>query len=352
MEIIFTSSDVYLTDYFAQVSGENLELAKAEMEALARLCPTDMAISWFGRIAKLQIPVSPVEFLLDRAALVQRAGILLGEVIHDESITEMISDDIWKANVLPSDKFSVRTMCIDRGYDSRKRTEIEKNLGAHIQNITGAEVELRAPKTQILVIIVPKRILVCKSSESRLRRLLRTREPGKKPFFHPTMMNSTLARVMCNLAGVRPGNTVLDPFCGGGGILCEASDIGALVVGTDLNWRLLIGAKRNLSEIGAQYSVLQADARYLPIQTVDHIVTDPPYGRSSSTRGTESKKLIDSLLRRVPSLLRPGEENLCVCSSSEMGLPEMIQESGFTLGCDIRVNVHRGLVREIVTANL
>jgi len=352
VEIIFTSSDVYLTDYFAQVSGENLELAKAEMEALARLCPTGMVTSWFGRLAKLQTPASPVEFLLDRAALVQRAGILLGEVIHDESVTEIISDDIWKTNVQPSDRFSVRTMCIGRGYDSRKRTEIEKDLGAHIQSITGAEVELRAPKTQILVFIVPKRILVCKSSESRLRRLLRTREPGRKPFFHPTMMNSTLARVMCNLAGVRPGSTVLDPFCGGGGILCEASHIGAVVVGTDLNWKLLAGAKRNLSEISAQYAVVQADARHLPIQTVDHIVTDPPYGRSSSTRGDESKRLIDTLLRRAPSLLRPGEENLCVCGSSEMGLPEMIQDSGFTLARDIRVSVHRGLVREIVTVNL
>jgi tRNA (guanine10-N2)-dimethyltransferase len=351
VEIISTSSDVYLTDYFAQVSGENLDLAKAEMEALVRLCPTGMVVSWYGRIAKLQTPVSPVEFLLDRAALVQRAGILLGEVIHDESITEAISDDIWRANVLPSDRFSVRTMCIGRGYDSRERAEIEKKLGAHIQNITGADVDLRVPKTQILVIIVPKRILVCKSSESRLRCLLRTRAPGKKPFFHPTMMNSTLARVMCNLAGVRPGNTVLDPFCGGGGILCEASHIGAVVLGSDLNWKLLAGATKNLSEISAQYSVVQADTRYLPIQTVDHIVTDPPYGRSSSTRGTESKRLVDSLLERVPSLLRPGEENLCVCGSSEMGLPEMIQENGFTLGRDIRVSVHRGLVREIVTAS-
>ena len=339
-------------DYFAQVSGENVELARAEMDALARLCPTNMVVSWYGRVAKLQTAVSPVEFLLDRAALVQRAGILLGDVIHEDSITEVISDDVWMANVFPSDKFSVRTMCVGRGCDSRERAEIEKDLGAHIQNITGAEVDLRAPKTQILVIIVPKRILVCKSSESRLRRLLHAREPGKKPFFHPTMMNSTLARVMCNLAGVRPGSTVLDPFCGGGGILCEASHIGAVVVGTDLNWKLLVGAKRNLSEISAQYSVVQADARYLPVQTVDYIVTDPPYGRSSSTGGAEPNKLIDSLLGRVPSLLRPGDENLCVCGSSEMGLPEMIQGAGLTLGRDIRVNVHRGLVREIVTVNL
>lgn len=351
-EITFTSSDVSLTNYFALVSGENLELAKAEMQALARLLPTDIVISWLGRVAKLQTTANPVEFFLNRAALVQRAGILLGEVIHSESIIEKISDDLWKTYVLPSDGFSVRTMCINRKYDYKKRAKIEADLGAHIRNITGAKVELREPKTQILVFIVPERILVCKSNESSLRHLLRARKPGKKPFFHPSMMNSTLARVMCNLAGVRPGSIVLDPFCGGGGILCEASHIGAVVVGTDLNWRLLKGAEKNLSEINAEYSLLQADARHLPIRTANHIVTDPPYGRSSSTRGAESKALFNSLLRRAASLLRLMGENLCVCGSSEMGLPKMIQDAGFSLGHDIRIVVHRGLVREIVTVYL
>ncbi|MDH4214446.1 MAG: THUMP domain-containing protein [Candidatus Thorarchaeota archaeon] len=352
VEITYTSSDAYLINYFVQVSGENLELARAEIEALVKLYPVNIRITWLGRIAKLKSAVNPTGFLLERAAHVQRAGILIGEFIHEESIIDDISDECWKDNVFSSDKFSVRTMCIESVYDHQKRIEIEKKLGAHIRNVTRAKVELKSPDTHILVIIVAGRFLVCKSIESKLRRLLRAREPGKKPFFHPSMMNSTLARTMCNLAGVRPGNTVLDPFCGGGGILCEASYIGALVIGIDKNWTLLEGARVNLSGINSKYSIIQADALYLPVQTVDHIVTDPPYGRSSSTRGAESRELFDSLLRKAPSILQPGGENLCICASSEMELSEMIRNAGLSIGYKINIIVHSGLIREVVTVKL
>jgi tRNA (guanine10-N2)-dimethyltransferase len=319
---------------------------------LVKLCPRNIVITWLGRVAKLQATFSPTMFFLERAALVQRAGILIGEFIHEESVIDEISDECWKDNVLSSDRFSVRTICFEREYDQQKRVEIEIKLGAHIRNVTSAKVDLKSPNTNILVIIIAGRFLVCKSTESKLRRLLRAREPGKKPFFHPSMMNSTLARAMCNLAGVRPGNTVLDPFCGGGGILCEAAYIGASVVGIDRNWRLLEGARTNLSGISSKYSIIQADALYLPIQTIDHIVTDPPYGRSSSTRGAESRELFNSLLRRAPSILQSGGENLCVCASSEMGLSEMIRDVGLHIGYEIKMIVHSGLIREIVTVKL
>ncbi|MFW9906971.1 MAG: methyltransferase domain-containing protein [Candidatus Thorarchaeota archaeon] len=341
-----------MTSYFAQVSGENVELAKAEIEALARLCPYNIEITWLGRIAKLQAVFNPSEFLLDRAALLKRAGILIGEFSHDESIIEGITDDCWRNNVLSSDRFSVRTICIENEYNPKERAKIERELGAHIQSITGAEVDLRTPNLNILVIILAGLFLVCKSTESKLRHLLRAREPGKKPFFHPSMMNSILARTMCNLAGIRPGNTVLDPFCGGGGILCEAAYIGASVVGIDKNWKLLEGARMNLSAIKSKYSLIQADALHLPVQTVNHIVTDPPYGRSSSTRGAEARELFDSLLRKAPSILQSRGENLCVCASSDMGLSGMIKDAGFCIGYDIKITVHSGLVREIVTVNL
>jgi tRNA (guanine10-N2)-dimethyltransferase len=352
VETIFTSSGDLLTRYFVQLSGENPELAKAEIESLTRQLPFKTVITQRGRILIIQGENNPIEFLLERAALAHRGGIILGELTYDDSPTEKISEDCWKRNILSSDGFSVRTVCLDMQFDLKKRIEIERGLGDYIRNITGARVELNTPATTILVIITPERILVCKAIESRLRRLLRAREPGKKPFFHPSMMNSILARVMCNLAGVRPGSTVLDPFCGGGGILCEAAYIGATPVGLDLNWKLLGGARKNLDEITGKYDVVQADAQSPPLRTIDHIVTDPPYGRSSSTRGNESKRLFESLLNMAPSLLPSGVENMCVCGSTEIQLPDMIQAMGFDIGFDIKASVHSGLIREVVTVRL
>lgn len=352
MEIICTSRDDGLTAYFAYISGENVELAKAEIEVLLNQYLDDKELTWQGRLAKIIMPVNPTGFLLERAALVQKVGIILYESDSVDNITQVISGDEWAVHITKQDEFSVKTLCVDVENDLSTRLQIENVLGAHIKNVTGAKVNLRNPSVQVLVLILSNRILVCKSYTSRLRVLLRNREPGKKTFFHPSMMNCTLARVMCNLAGIRVGDVVLDPFCGGGGILCEASHIGASVIGIDMSWKLLVGAIRNLSEISVKYSIIQGDAKHLPIKSVNRIVTDPPYGRASSTRGSMAIKLVESLLENVDTILLSKGESLCVCGDSEMKLSQIVQDTGFTVVRKLRMRVHSGLVREIVTVQI
>jgi len=350
--IICTSSDVGLTTFFAYISGENVELAKVEVEVLLNQLSIDVKLTWQGRLAKIVTSHNPTNFLLDRAALVQHAGVILYETDSTEDITQEISNDNWDTHITEQDNFSVKTLCVGQKNDVNLRKEIERDLGAHIRIITNAKVNLRNPSVQILVLMMPDSILVCKSSESKLRPLLRGREPGKKTFFHPSMMNSTLARVMCNLAGVRSGDVVLDPFCGGGGILCEASHIGASVVGIELSWKLLVGASRNLSEIGMNYSLIQGDTQHLPIKTVNRIVTDPPYGRASSTRGGIAIKLVESLLENVDSILQSKGEGLCLSCDSEMKLPQLVQDAGFIIAHQLSMRVHSGLVRDIVSVKV
>ena len=350
--IICTSSDVGLTTFFAYVSGENVELSKIEVVVLLNHLSIEMKLTWQGRLAKIVTSYNPTSFLLDRAALVQHAGIILYESDSTEDITQEISNDTWATHISKQDNFSVKTLCVGRENDVNLRRHIEKNLGAHIRECTDATVNLRNPSVQILVLMMSDSILVCKSFASKLRPLLRGREPGKKTFFHPSMMNSTLARVMCNMAGVRSGDFVLDPFCGGGGILCEASHIGASVVGIELSWKLLVGASRNLSEIGMNYTLIQGDAQHLPIKSVNRIVTDPPYGRASSTRGGIAIKLVESLLENVDSILQSKGEGLCLSCDSEMKLAQLVQDAGFTIAHQLSMRVHSGLVRDIVSVNI
>jgi len=350
--IIYTSSDDGLTAYFAYVSGEHIGLAIAEVEALLNQFFIETELTWFGRLARIVMPNNPADFLLERAALIQYAGIILYESDSIDDITQGISDDEWMVHITKQDDFAVRTLCIDEDNDLDMRLQIERNLGAHIVRATGADVNLRNPSVQILVLIMPEGITICKSNTSKLRMLLRGREPGKKEFFHPSMMNSSLARVMCNLAGVRIGDIVLDPFCGGGGILCEASHIGASVIGIDLSWKLLTGARVNLSNISVNYSLIQADTQHLPINSVNRIVTDPPYGRASSTRGNKATKLIGSLLEVADSILQSKGECMCLCCDSEMKLSQIIQDVGLTVANQHSMRVHSGLVRDIVTVSI
>jgi tRNA (guanine10-N2)-dimethyltransferase len=334
------------------ISGEDVNLAKAEIDSLIELTRADAKVMWLGQLAQIESTYDPTEFLLERAAMVKEAGIIIAQGPLSDATLEWLSDDVLMTCVKSTESFSIRTKSLAGERHVEHREKVSESLGARIRSLTNARVSLDNPDIRILVVIAPDRTLVCVSKESKLRQKLRLREPGKKPFFHPSMMNSQLARVICNLAGVRPKVTVLDPFCGGGGILCEAAILGARVLGWDLNWRLIMGARRNLAaSLDKETTVIQADSRWPPIQVkkVDCIATDPPYGRTSSTRGAKARKLARTFLEHTPRILKDGGR-LCICGSQELEIKEMMQDLGFAIKYHVLVPVHSGLTREVTAA--
>ena len=341
------TSDGCLTKYFVYISGENISVAKTEVNVLASLLRIDRTVTWDERMGIIDSHIDPSTFFSERAALVKETGVVLAEVDAHDDLLRDLSDDMLLDMIGAEGTFSVRTISDGGNFSVDERLDIEAGLGAYIKRVVGAKVDLESPQTRILVVLTQDSIRVCKSIASKLRPMLRAREPGQKPFFHPSMMNATLARVMCNLVGVTPGEILLDPFCGGGGILCEASLIGARTVGIDLNWRLLMGSVENLSSTEGSYSIIQGDARNLPIQRCDCIVTDPPYGRASSTRGAMSINLVESLFEHADSILSRRDGSICICGSSEMNLKDLAEKVGLVVSDVLQIKVHSGLVREL-----
>lgn len=130
------------------------------------------------------------------------------------------------------------------------------------------------------------------------------RAPTDRPFFQPGSMDPMLARALANVAGARPGATVLDPMCGTGGILIEAGLLGADVVGLDVQATMVEGTRKNLNDaLEGTWSVGRADAGSLPVadDAVDAVVFDAPYGRQSRIEGRLDELLHDALAeaRRV-----------------------------------------------------
>ena len=349
--IIYTS-DGCLTKYFVYQSGEHINVARAEVNTLARLLKFEGKIQWDGRMGLIESQKNPVPFILERAALVKEAGIVLLEIDAQCDLFGNLSDDILMNTIKPEETFSVRTISENGRFSVKERLDFERSLGAHIKQVVGAKVDLENPQVRILIVFTQGNIRVCKSVVSKLRPMLRDREPGRKPFFHPSMMNSTLARVMCNLAGVMPGEIALDPFCGGGGILCEASLIGAKTIGIDLNWRLLAGSRKNLASTSSNYSIIQGDIRSLPVHACDCIVTDPPYGRASSTRGARAIELVETLFGRADLILRHRKESICICGSSEMNIQYLAESMGLVVNKVLQIRVHSGLIRELLTLSV
>ena len=171
------------------------------------------------------------------------------------------------------------------------------------------------------------------------------RAPSDRPFFQPGSMDPMLARALVNLAGAGPGKTVLDPMCGTGGILIEAAAVGASVIGSDAQVKMVRGAAQNLaSEIpDASRGVLRADATRLPLpdDAVDAVVFDTPYGRQSRIRGEGPTQLVAAALAETR---RVAGRTVVV---GDQDLTEIAEDAGWTLESRFERRVHRSLVRHV-----
>jgi tRNA G10 N-methylase Trm11 len=103
------------------------------------------------------------------------------------------------------------------------------------------------------------------------------------------MMPPKLAQVMINLAKVKEGQTILDPFCGTGTILQEALLNDYRAIGSDANGEQIAKCKENLEWISKKYDLTYPDYKVfqasfteaikrLNPDSVDAIVTESTLG--------------------------------------------------------------------------
>jgi len=107
----------------------------------------------------------------------------------------------------------------------------------------------------------------------------------QKPVPHPDIaLSPRLARTLVNIAGLKPGQTLLDPFCGSGTILVEAYGKSLRCLGLDSRASRVQETRENIRwSIGGVtdrgYDVRKGDARELSRilrgTKVDAIVTEP-----------------------------------------------------------------------------
>ena len=182
------------------------------------------------------------------------------------------------------------------------------------------------------------------------------RRPTDSPFFQPGGMDPLLARAVANLAGARPGRTILDPMCGTAGLLAEAGLLGATVVGSDVQAKMVSGASTNLSyHLSASddnsnlatpgpWNVIRADATSLPLadDAVDAVVFDAPYGRQSKIEGHDLADLVAGALSEAR---RVADRAVVVADRS---WARHAREAGWELLASFDRRVHRSLTRQVL----
>jgi len=139
--------------------------------------------------------------------------------------------------------------------------------------------------------------------------LLEKRKVGERPFFSPISLHPKYARALINLTGVKRGGTVLDPFCGTGGIVIEAAEMGMKAMASDFDEEMVIGCRENMDFYGLalhDFDVLDIGDIGDRFHDVDAICTDPPYGRSTKTGGEEIAEIYRRAGEALPRSLKPG----------------------------------------------
>ncbi|MFZ2412257.1 MAG: RsmD family RNA methyltransferase, partial [Candidatus Methanoperedens sp.] len=143
-----------------------------------------------------------------------------------------------------------------------------------------------------------------------------------------------------------PEECLLDPFAGTGGILIEAGMIGIKVIGSDVQRKLLLGAKTNLDYYNVDYSLMYQDAARLALRdkSVDSVVTDPPYGRSAAVKAESIEHLLKDSLNEIFRVLKKGKRAVFV---SERDIEDVAKEAGFNVAESHLQRVHKSLTRRI-----
>jgi len=150
------------------------------------------------------------------------------------------------------------------------------------------------------------------------RESFKNREPKNRPFNRPFTLKPKFARSLVNLANKR---LIVDPFAGTGTILIEAYFTKRDYFGLERDWKIIKGCYKNLDFFGLKRKIVLSDALYIDkilCKLRDFaIVTDLPYGKSSSLFGKELLNLYEEFLEKLMKImvskavvvLKEGEES-------------------------------------------
>jgi len=312
-----------------ELSGEHPDLPGAELFSVlsSEGIAYQEVYSW-GRVLVLETDSSRMDYL-SRLGMSLRAG-----------KKPVLSGSAWEI----ADKLSAY-LPKDRSIVVRSKSHtLEQDLGAEFY-LMGYVIDLDEPDEKILAYRMPEGVLAAVNIP--LDRGFSARRPQFRPYFHPTSMHPKLARVLVNLANVKKGSYVLDPFCGTGGILIEAGLMGMNIKGSDINGQMVAGCRKNLETYGITGELYRANALEMAEspEKVDAIVTDPPYARCSFI--SEGRENLGGFYERF---LESAEKALKPHGRIVMMLPKqyIVSYRGYRLVQEHYIRVHRSLTRRIM----
>jgi tRNA (guanine10-N2)-dimethyltransferase len=287
--------------FLFELSGEHPTLPSAEAIAC-----TEAESSTFTRLGSgngyeiLDFDRNIVSAVAGRIALTHRIGRYLGACDLPDTETFLSGLSI------PEGSISVRAKRVEKSQMDVELPLLVRKCGSILTK--GRTVDLETPDVPVRILVSDKLHFYISDFEID-RKQFDIRKVGERPFFSPVSLHPRYARTLVNLTRARKGQTVLDPFCGTGGIVIEASMIGAKVMGSDIAEDMARGCVANLNHFHARFERIDiSDVGDIAsvFGKVDVIATDPPYGRSASLWKEGKTSLYGRAMDAFVDAVRPG----------------------------------------------
>ena len=237
------------------------------------------------------------------------------------------------------------------GYEEVKALLEIANINYEICNFDNHELILKIPDeliTKVLNVLcraaLIKEVVIENFSIKFIRSIYFEKKPVKKIDTCGAPLEPLLSRLLVNLARIKEGYKVLDPFSGVGGLLFEVKMIGAHVIAIDLYTKYLKVLKENIPNS----DVINSDTSFkIPLknESVDAIVSDPPYGRLSIT-DIDIEYLYQNFVQEAYRVLKKGKY-IAISHSCNIDSLSYFLENGFELVCLDYQRVHSNLIRVI-----
>ncbi|MBI2655684.1 methyltransferase domain-containing protein [Candidatus Woesearchaeota archaeon] len=353
------------------LSGDYISLGEEEIVSLLDIKNHRLA----DRLLIANLNEELDEKLVKRLALTKSVYRLLFECkIND--LTETMKSFGWNSFYKPS--FCLRIYDFnDKPNNVKHNKQIknkkilnpvsEKKLAGYIwRSVQNPKVSLENPKTLIQLFIIKDKaycgLLIYTNKED-----FESRRSHLRPFPHPSSLHPKVARALVNLTGIKENETLLDPFCGTGGIMMESGLMNSKSIGYDIDKLMINGCIENLKHYNIKkYRIKRQNALKIS-DKFDYAVTDLPYGLNSNViltnengfrkenrinKKTEVKNFVKNLEKFYLSFLKNLRKKLkkraVIVFPSYVDYKKLLKMSRFKIEKEFSIYVHRSLTRKIV----
>ena len=322
--------------YLFELGGENIELGKCEAIELLKTEKYEPKLVYYNEnIIILDVLKEINKRVIRRLGMTKRVSRVLyysNKNKFDEILKEIPSIDIKKKS------FAIR-LIKKNGIPEK---EVAIKLGEKIPKRN--KIKLSKPDVKILYYSDKKTIISIweRNLETYYKRCLK-HHIRYRPFFSPIGIHPRISRSMVNLSNSTKGDKVIDPFCGTGGILIEIADMQIEAIGIDILKKMVENSVGNLRHYNLKGIVVEGDIQNVKNYDFNAIVTDPPYGLSSTTKGEGVKNLMSRSMEIFAETMKKEQRVVMAVSN-----PKLINPKDFTLIHKFEWYIHKSLTRYIL----